>query len=185
MHPEPDASLIQAAQAGDRTAMHQLLAPWNDGIFGFLLSLLQHRSDAEDAAQETFLRIVKGLPKYEHRGEFRAWIFQIARNQAALTANRRKRLAGRELGVEPAALQLVPDHSSAASDLELAERAGLIRQAVATLPPAEREVIQLRLNEDLKFREISERTQAPLNTVLGRMHNALRRLRELLDPLQS
>jgi RNA polymerase sigma-70 factor, ECF subfamily len=178
---EPDIQLIQAAQRGDRDAMHRLLAPWNDPIFGFLITSLHNRSDAEDAAQETFIRVVKGLPGYEHRGEFRAWIFRIARNQAALTATRRRRVSDHESGVEPVEL-----HSFAAEDenddaLAAADRAAELRAAVETLPVAEREVIRLRLDEDLKFREIAERTGASLNTVLGRMRNAARRLRAMLD----
>ena len=184
MTSEPDISLLNAAKIGDRQAMHRLLQPWNDPVFGFLLQQLRNRSDAEDAAQETFLRIVKGLPKYEHRGEFRAWIFQIARNQAALTANRRARLQSRETGVEPEALAILPQTGEETNALEQAERSMEIRQAVASLPAVEREVVELRLDEDLKFREIAERLGAPLNTVLGRMHNAIRRLRETLQPLQ-
>ena len=184
MTDEPDIILLRAAQGGNRGAMHSLLVPWNDAVFGFLLSLLRHRADAEDAAQETFIRIVRGLPAYEHRGEFRAWIFRIARNQAALTANRRRRVEGRECGVEPEALAALSATEENASPLEQAERAAEIRRAVAALPAVEREVVELRLDEDLKFREIAERTGAPLNTVLGRMHNAIRRLRESLQPLQ-
>jgi RNA polymerase sigma-70 factor, ECF subfamily len=178
---EPDISILHAAQRGDCDAMHALLKPWNDAVFGFLLSSLRNRADAEDAAQETFVRIVKGLPAYEHRGEFRAWVFRIARNQAALTAQRRQRVAGREIGVEPEELRAMPEFADGPDDLEAAERAAEVRRAVAALPTVEREVVELRLNEDLKFREIAERTGAPLNTVLGRMHNAIRRLRETLD----
>lgn len=185
MNQEPDIALIQAAQRGDRDAMHQLLKPWNDPIFGFLLASLRDRSDAEDAAQETFIRVVKGLPSYEHRGEFRAWVFRIARNQAALTATRRRRVSDHESGVEPTEL-----HAFAAGDetddaLAEADRAAELRAAVEALPDAEREVIRLRLDEDLKFREIAERTGAPLNTVLGRMRNAARRLRDILKPTAS
>jgi RNA polymerase sigma-70 factor (ECF subfamily) len=182
---EPDIPLLQAAQCGDRTAMHKLLQPWNDPIYGFLVQMLRNREDAEDAAQETFIRIVKGLPRYEHRGAFRAWIFQIARNQAALTANRRKRVHEREFAVEPATLQAMPDTTEERDLLTQVDRAAALRLAVSALPDAEREVVELRLNEDLKFREISERTGAPLNTVLGRMRNAMRRLRETIQPLQS
>ena len=181
---EPDLQLLAAAQRGDSKAMHLLLQPWNDPVFGFLLQMLRNRSDAEDAAQETFLRIVKGLAKYEHRGEFKAWIFRIARNQAALTANRRRRVESHELGVETAELHAMPAAAEEMDVLEQAERAVEIRRAVAELPAAEREVVELRLNEDLKFREIAERTGAPLNTVLGRMRNAVVRLRETLQLLQ-
>ncbi len=165
--------------------MHRLLAPWNDPIFGFLVGQLRHRADAEDAAQEVFMRVVKALPGYEHRGEFRAWIFRIARNQAALTATRRQRVTTREAGVESDQLNDYPATDTRDEDLAAADRAAELRAAVETLPPSEREVVRLRLDEDLKFQEIADRTGAPLNTVLGRMRNAMRRLRESLTPLSS
>jgi RNA polymerase sigma-70 factor, ECF subfamily len=176
---DAEASLIARAQGGDRHAMHDLLAPWNDRIFCFLHTLLRNRADAEDAAQETFLRVVKGLPAYEHSGQFQAWIYRIARNQAALTAERRNRLAARETAVEQDTLHDFAQTDAAPDDL--AERAAQLHAAVETLPPAEREVVRLRLAEDLKFREIADRTGAPLNTVLGRMRNAMQRLRDQLD----
>jgi RNA polymerase sigma-70 factor (ECF subfamily) len=171
---ESEAQLIHAAQRGDREAMNTLLAPWNDRIFGFLLGCLRHHADAEDAAQETFIRIVRGLPKYEHRGQFRAWVFQIARNQAALTAQRRQRTGDREMTIEPPLLEAMPAEADEAPDY------APVRAALERLPETEREVMRLRLDEDLKFHEIAARTGAPLNTVLGRMRNATRRLREIL-----
>ncbi len=174
MNDEPDEQLIHAAQRGERDAMTALLTPWNDRIFGFLLHALRHHADAEDAAQETFIRIVRGLGKYEHRGQFRAWIFQIARNQAALTAQRRQRIGDRETAIEPMLLETMPMAADEAPDY------APVRAALEQLPEAEREVVRLRLDEDLKFREIAKRTGAPLNTVLGRMRNATRRLREIL-----
>ena len=177
-----EAALIAAAQRGDQKAMHQLLCPWNDPIFGFLLNQLQHRADAEDAAQETFIRIVKGLPGYEHQGQFRAWIFRIARNQAALTATRRQRVTTRETGVEPGFLQAFAAEDSTDENLAAADRALDLRAAVESLPSAEREVVRLRLDENLKFREIADRTGTSLNTVLGRMRNAMRRLHTALLP---
>ncbi len=175
MNDEPDEPLLHAAQRGDRDAMSALLSPWNDRVFGFLLRALGHHADAEDAAQEVFIRVVKGLPRYEHHGQFRAWIFQIARNQAALTAGRRQLRGERETAIEPALLE------SMAAEVEETPDYAPMRAALAQLPETEREVVRLRLDEDLKFREIAERTGAPLNTVLGRMRNAARRLREILS----
>ena len=174
MNDEPDVALLHAAQRGDRDAMTALLTPWNDRIFGFLLGCLRHHADAEDAAQETFIRIVRGLEKYEHRGQFRAWVFQIARNQAALTAQRRVRVGDRETAIEPTLLEAMPEEVAEVPDY------APVRAALERLPEAEREVVRLRLDEDLKFHEIATRTGAPLNTVLGRMRNATRRLREIL-----
>lgn len=160
--------------------MSALLTPWNDAIFGFLLHMLRHRADAEDAAQETFIRAVKGLPRYEHRGQFKAWLYHIARNQAVLTAQRRRRIGDREAPLDHEASAELHDASppTDAPDHEA------LRAAVDQLPEAERVVVRLRLDEDLKFRDIAERTGTPLNTVLGRMRNATRRLRELLNPAQ-
>ncbi len=186
-HPAPlppeagEAALIARAQKGDREAMHDLLQPWNDRIFSFLLLQLRHRADAEDAAQETFLRVVKGLPGYVHAGQFQAWIYRIARNQAALTAQRRQRLASRETPVEPDKIVAFPMPPADVDEARLAERAGHLREAVDNLPAAEREVVSLRLDHDLKFREIAERTGSPLNTVLGRMRSATHRLKEQLQ----
>ena len=180
---EVEAALIAKAQRGDREAMHRLLSPWNDRVFSFLLTLLRNRSDAEDAAQETFLRVVKGLPGYEHSGQFQAWIFRIARNQAALTATRKQRTEARESAVETEVLNDFP--MSANDDAETDDRAQQLRAAVNDLPAAEREVVLLRLDEDLKFREIAERTRSPLNTVLGRMRNAMRRLHDQLQHFQA
>lgn len=176
---EPELDLILAAQCGDRDAMHRLLAAWNDSLFGFLLNQLRHRADAEDATQECFIRVVKGLPNYQHQGQFRAWIFHIARNQASLTRQRRQRLLNRE---SEEFLDQIPNsdlNGDPASDLASADSAADLRAAIETLPEKEREVLRYRLNEDLKFREIAELTGDPLNTILGRMHNAARRLREI------
>jgi RNA polymerase sigma factor (sigma-70 family) len=173
-YPEPDVQLISSAQKGNREAMNTLLQPLNSPIFGFLLARLRNRSDAEDAAQETFIRIVKGLKKYEHRGQFQAWIFQIARNQAALTANRRIRVVDHETHVTPELLESYSAEVEGAPDHES------LRAAIADLPESERTVVKMRLDDDLRFREIARKVGVPINTVLGRMRNATRQLRESL-----
>lgn len=159
--------------------MTMLLNPWNDPIFGFLLRNLRNRADAEDAAQETFILAVKGLRNYEHSGQFRAWVFQIARNQAALTANRRNRVGNHDAPVDSSFLESLAAEMVDEPDYET------LRDAIAELPDAERTVVQMRLNDDLLFREISTRIGAPLNTILGRMRNATRRLREKLIQPES
>jgi len=169
--PEPDEQLISAAKKGNRNAMAILLQPWNNPIFGFHLRNLRNRTDAENASHETFIRIVKGLKKYEHRGQFRAWIFQIARNQAALTANR---VSDREAPVDSDFLE------SFAAEMEDDPDYETLRAAIGQLPEAERKVVLLRMDDDLLFREIARHIGAPLNTVLGRMRDATQRLREIL-----
>ncbi|MEM8956071.1 MAG: sigma-70 family RNA polymerase sigma factor [Verrucomicrobiota bacterium] len=178
MTEEPDEFLIQAAQSGDIDAMNSLLKSWNDPIFGFLLKRLGNRSDAEDAAQETFLRIVKGLSNYEHRGQFRAWVFQIVRNQAALSGKRRQQRTEREQQGDLAQIQKIPENAN--EYFAEFENLAALRAAIEILPAAEREVVLLRIDHELKFREIADKTGTSLNTVLGRMRNATKRLKETI-----
>jgi RNA polymerase sigma-70 factor (ECF subfamily) len=75
-----EAALLRAGQAGDRTALGQLLALHERALVAFCLGILGSVEDAEDAAQETFLRALQGLGGFRGEAEFRTWLFRIAVN---------------------------------------------------------------------------------------------------------
>src|SRR5204863_9027471 len=75
-----DEELLAAYQQGDPEAFESLLRRYRAPLFTFLLRMLGDREKAEDLAQETFLRIVKGASDWEHRARFQTWLFTIARN---------------------------------------------------------------------------------------------------------
>lgn len=122
--------------------------------------------DADDVMQETWLKIHRALPRWRPTGSLRAWTFSVARNTAR---DHWKQEARRPV---PA-----PPRPAASPDPE--EWRALL-QAVRELPEAQREVFLLREEGDLSFREIADITGAPLNTVLGRMHEAIKTLRSTL-----
>ena len=175
--PEPDDQLLRSAQKGNRVALNALLQPLNGPVFGFLLARLRNREDAAEAAQETFIRVVKGLKKYGHGGQFQEWIFEIAQAQAVAVANRRKRAGDHHSHVTPEQLQ------ASVAELDGAPDFDSLRAAIAGLPESERTVVKMRIDDDLRFREIAKRVGVPINTVLDRMRNAIRRLRESLTTI--
>jgi len=157
--------------------------------------MLAQRQDAEDATQLTFSKAVTaiGEGRYQARGSFKSWLFQIACNEARGLLRKRKRrleiglaFESGNCGSDKIRHADLPDHKSLTpmESLVRGERAAALRSAVERLPQAEREVVSLRLQLDCTFAEIAGITATPLGTVLGRMRNATRRLRRDLEKQQ-
>lgn len=183
-----DEELFAAfARAGDEGAMSALVARHGAVLLAFLAGWCEEREDALDLAQETWLRAMRS-PRAFRGGSFRAWLLRIARNLAIDRLRRRRpelsldAPAGPEDDAPPFA-ESVPDASSPPPDEVLAgqeEKAALLA-AVRTLPAEQRDVLLLRI-ADIPFSEIAGRFGIPLNTALGRMHYAMKRLRAALCP---
>ncbi len=169
-----EIELLEKAQDGSDKAMHQLIQSYEGPLFGFLLNRLRNPSDAEDCAQDVFLKMIAALPKYENRGQFRAWLYTIARNESL---NFLKKRGKREetISREPVSSDQT-DLATGSITLDQKERILAIRECVEDLPEKENDVLQLRLSDDITFREISEVLGRPLNTVLGQMRKASARL---------
>jgi RNA polymerase sigma-70 factor (ECF subfamily) len=121
----------------------------------------------EDLLQETFAQALRHRERLAAAVSPRAWLFGIARH-VGLTAARRLRI------VEP-----IDEHRTAAKEDD--PRLAAMREAIAALPPAMREALQLRLREGLSYEEIAQVLEIPLGTVRSRLHNAMRQLREAMD----
>src|SRR5947207_15881262 len=78
--PREEARLLEAARAGDRAALAQLLAPHERRLYTLCRGILGHAQDAEDAVQETYLRAVGAIPRFRGDAHFRIWLFRIAVN---------------------------------------------------------------------------------------------------------
>ena len=172
-----EAELIQRVLSGDKDAAWSLLEPYQQPLGAYLLRLLGSHEDAEEALQETYLRALVGLSELADPRRFRAWLFRIAHNRAVSLLRRQSRPRMVSLAKE----QALDDSRPPSGRLAAREERARLTRAIDALPPAEREVVWLRLNSQLTFQEIAEITQAPLGTVLSRMHQAKARLRETLD----
>lgn len=177
-----DGGLIASWRAGRVAALEELLRRYQTRIFSFLCRMLRNAHDAEDAAQEAFIRAATKLHRFdEAKGTFKSWMFQIAYREGLRMAGKRKRLPVGESAWaehEVPAPEAVDTALTPGRQLEEQETAALVAQAVDSLPDAEKQVVLMRMYSGLRFREIAELMKTPLNTTLGRMHNASQRLRK-------
>ncbi len=186
---DDDGTLLRRYLDGDATAFDELMRRHAPALFGFLLLRVRDRQLAEDLLQDVFVRMLGAVRRYRHRDRLRAWLFRIARN---LVIDHERRRAG--LKTVPADAEMYPGSPGSPTLAEvlpgpewmrpdrLAEsrdEAQAAREALATLAPAQQEVFLLR-QAGISFREIAEMQGCPINTALGRMHDAVTALRRHL-----
>ena len=181
MHEDPDRPLVARAAAGDRDAFTGLVERYQSRIYNLAITLGVRREDAEDVAQDVFVRVYRGIGRFRGDSRFRTWLFQVTINAvrshlAALSPDRRP-VPGRD-DDGPAAEPAVDDPF----DRRVADRQAIDR-ALATLPDDWREAVTLRDVEGLSYREIAELTGAPLGTVESRIFRARQQLRTELTAL--
>lgn len=171
---------------GNAAAIDRLVSKYGKSLLAYLCATTRNSSDADDVFQDTWLKAMKKI-HYFKGGSFKAWLTTIARN-CIIDRSRRKRPSvslNQEIGEDGAEIgDIIEDTSAKKPEAGLVsdERTARIREAVAALPDAQKEVFLLRTEQDLSFAEIAEMLKIPLNTALGRMHYAVTRLRkELAD----
>jgi RNA polymerase sigma-70 factor (ECF subfamily) len=179
-----DEELLAAYQQGDPGAFEGLLRRHRAPLFTFLLRMLGDREKAEDLAQETFLRIVKGAQAWEHRARFQTWLFTIARNLCVDRARFRRTdsLDAQGPDDEPPLVDSVPGREiDPARGAESARLRPLLMKALLSIPQEQREVFVLREQAGIPFREIAEILGVNENTAKSRMRYALEGLRKALE----
>jgi RNA polymerase sigma-70 factor (ECF subfamily) len=165
-----DEMLLLQFRRGSREAFDELFARYRAPVYSFFRRRLQRQSRAEDLTQETFLAVLRATERYEPRSPVRSYLFGIA--YRLLSAERRK--AGREVEepVDPAAA-------------DRTEASLWVRQALAKLDTAERDILMLREYEQLSYDEIAGLMKIPLNTVRSRLFRARVALKEHLEPARK
>ena len=181
-----DEDLLAAYQQGDVAAFAALLRRHRGPVFTFLLRMLGDRERAEDLAQETFLRIVKGAQAWEQRARFQTWLYTIARN-LCVDQSRRDRFRRTDSLDEngpddgPPLVDSVPGHEvSPERGAEHARLRPVLQKALLSLPMEQREVFVLREQAGVPFKEIAALVGVNENTVKSRMRYALEGLRRAL-----
>lgn len=160
--------LFGRLREGNEAALDELIRSYYPGILRYCLGHTPDRQTAEDAAQETFLKAVRHIDAYAHRGKFRAYLYKIAAN----TCTDLWRRSGRREPPEPEEY-IEPGFERVEAELSLA-------QLLSILPAKQREVVVLRYVHDLKLKEIAEIVDEPLRTVQSRLRSALKTLERSL-----
>ena len=179
-----DERLISAAPATShdgRSNADLLVQTFNalrDELISTLLYVLGNRDDAQDAAQEAFIKCWSGRQQLHQIHNLRAWIFRVGFN----TAKDMQRSAWnrRAKPLQGEAISMMANYPSPALTLELRESVERLRQAIQQLRDEEKEVFLLRQNGELTYEEIAELRSCPVGTIKTQMRSALEKLRKLL-----
>ena len=164
-----EAALLRAGQAGDRAALDQLLARHERRLLAVCHGILRNADDAEDAAQETFLRALRALPRFRGEASFRTWLLRIALN-VCLNWKRDRR------PTEPwEEVETVPAVDSPEEIVLLRME---VAQALAHLPPERRAVLLLREMEGCSVEEIGAAMRWNTKRVYNELFKARRAVAE-------
>jgi RNA polymerase sigma-70 factor (ECF subfamily) len=180
---DPDLALVRAAAGGDEDAFAELVRRHQRRVFNLARALTGNEDEAEDLAQETFIRAFRGLARFRGDSAFTTWLYRITVN-VFRSGRSRKSLWSRLWSVEPERRHVGPADPSPAADLEAdLVRRDLIDKALAEVPPDLRLAVTLRDIEGLEYREIAEVTGVPIGTVMSRIFRGRQRLRVALVAL--
>ena len=172
---DPDAELAERFRNGDRAAFDQIVRRHQKGVWYLTRRYVKRDADASDVTQQAFVRAFKGLAAFRGAASVRSWIYRIAIN-CALSWLRDHR---REEPTEIAEDALTEAHAAPAKILGGQENARL-RAAISQLPPKQKLVLELRVFDDLSFKEVAELAECTENTAKVNFHYAVKKLRELL-----
>lgn len=179
-----DSVLVKDYINGEEKALEILIQRHNQRLSSFIYSKVMDRAVAEDIFQDTFIKVIRTLKKgtYSEEGKFLPWVMRIAHNLIIDHFRKNKKMpmhrgsedfnifsiiGDDQLNIER---QIVKDQI----DMDLA-------QMIQGLPDDQKEVVTMRLYQDMSFKEISENTGVSINTALGRMRYALINLRKMVE----
>ncbi|MBS4201645.1 RNA polymerase sigma factor SigW [Bacillus sp. FJAT-49732] len=179
---------IRDVLKGDQEAFGEIVELFKDKVFQLCYRMLGNRHEAEDIAQEAFVRAYVNIHSFNQGRKFSTWLYRIATNLCIDRIRKKKpdyfldaELAGTE-GLTMYS-QIAAEGKSPDSEVETMELQEIVQQEILRLPDKYRVVIVLRYIDDLSLNEISEVLEMPLGTVKTRIHRAREALRKQLNNL--
>ncbi len=166
-----------AVRAGEIDKLGELFERHHRPLYGFFVRLTGDRSASEDLVQLVFYRILKYRHTYRDEGRFSAWIYHLARKVAA---DHFRRSNAAPVAIEPDEVHAVPDQAPHAADRAVAaDDTARLHAAMASLEPAQRELLVLARFQRLKHEEIARLFDISVGAVKVRVHRALKDLRDI------
>ena len=188
--PDDDRDLVARAQAGDTRAFEELVRRHQRWVFTLAVRMVGDGGEAEDLAQEVFVKAYRGLGGFRGAARFSTWLHSIASHHClnALETRRRQPLYRLERerprdDDSPPRLERLPNGTPGADAvLEQRERARLVQAALARLKTDHRLIVVLRDIQGMSYEAIAESLGIELGTVRSRLHRARMELKDLLAP---
>jgi RNA polymerase sigma-70 factor (ECF subfamily) len=179
-----DATLVSDYINGDESALEILIKRHKQRIFSFIYSKVYDRDVAEDIFQDTFIKVIRTLKRgaYNEEGKFLPWVMRISHNLVIDFFRKNNRMPKFDNSGDFSIFSVLSDSSLNAEKALIKEQVeNDVRRLVDELPNDQKEVLIMRIYNDMSFKEISERTGVSINTALGRMRYALINLRKIID----
>ena len=183
---DPDGDLIESIRAGDASAFNELVLKYRNRVMGIAARMLENRVDAEDLAQDVFVKVYHSLKSFKGEALFSTWLYRITAN-SCLNHRRRKKT---EAAIDPMGgdkdFTFSDDSANPQTLLEKEEFKRFLEKAIHELPEEQRLVLILRDIEGLSYEEIADSLELELGTVRSRLHRARlaiqARIKHLVSP---
>jgi RNA polymerase sigma-70 factor (ECF subfamily) len=172
---DPDREFVERFRDGDRAAFDQLVRRHQRGVWHLVRRYVRSDADAADVTQQAFVRAFRGLVTFRGAASVRSWLYRIAINCALSWLRDHRREQPTEIAEDA-----LTDHHQAPARIEGDQVSARLRAAIAQLPPKQKMVLELRIFDDLSFREVAELADCSENTAKVNFHYAVKRLRDIL-----
>lgn len=172
---DPDRDLAERFRAGDRSAFDVLVRRHQKGVWRVVRRYVKRDADAADITQQVFVRAFKGLSTFRHAATVRSWIYRIAINAALTWIRDHKREVSSEIAEDA-----LTENAAAPGRIASDQDGKRLRAAIEQLPPKQKIVLELRVFDDLSFKEVAELADCTENTAKVTFHYAVKKLREIL-----
>ncbi|RYJ37272.1 MULTISPECIES: sigma-70 family RNA polymerase sigma factor [Flavobacterium] len=183
----PDALLVKNYVDGSEAALATLIKRHESKIYGFIYSKIADRDISNDIFQDTFIKVIKTLKSnsYNEEGKFLPWVMRISHNLIVDHFRKTKKMPMYRETEEFSIFSIMSDDALTIEGKMIVDQVELdLKKLIQELPEDQKEVLVMRMYQDMSFKEISEVTGVSINTALGRMRYALMNLRKIIDKHQ-
>ena len=183
----PDSLLVRNYVEGDENALTILINRHQSKIFGFIYSKIADRDISNDIFQDTFIKVIRTLKSnsYNEEGKFLPWVMRIAHNLIIDHYRKNKKMPMFRETEEFSIFSIMSDDSPTIENKIIRDQVETdLKKLIEELPADQKEVLVMRMYQDMSFKEISEATGVSINTALGRMRYALMNMRKVIDKHQ-
>jgi RNA polymerase sigma-70 factor, ECF subfamily len=179
---DADQEIVARCRNGDWEAFAELVLKYQSRVLTLAMRILDNRSEAEDIAQDIFVKVFQSLHDFRGASRFSTWLYRITVNHCLNHLRRRARQQQTLVGTDAEEWMQESPTSNPHQTLEQKERWGLVQAKLQLLSPEHRTIILLRDFEGLSYEEIADVLQLESGTVKSRLHRARMELKALLEP---
>jgi len=180
-----ETELIEQLKQGDEAAFKTIVELWKDMVYNTILGIVQNETEAEDLAQDVFIKVFEKISTFKGDSKFSTWLYRIATTTALdhLRSKKRKKRFGflQSLGRGNDEKESIPDFHHPGVSLDNKERAAVLFKAIDSLPENQKTAYTLHKLEGLSYRDVSEVLNTTVSAVESLMSRANQNLRKELE----